>query len=279
MAVRIEAITGKRIVVLKNVAAALKLPIPRKRLPAKFWAETLVNTLWFEKTLFPGWTLALRLLGQQGRIVVAEARVFPAEADRSDPGEWSGCLLGHRATVPEGGLTTTIVRKAKLGTISNHIKQIVSAITERPEQAPRDIDDLLERAKQNGVVPKIASDSDLLNSTLLEGDTVEDHYTFGKEGTLGSFGIPSPHTKMKAGSKRGPKPTKDRIYLQVAAYYVKKLKKRSLKPSKDVAEKFGFTEAVAKSMVRESRRRGFLTPAVHGKRGGELTPLAKSLLG
>jgi hypothetical protein len=50
------------------------------------------------------WVAAYRLLVEEGRLIVAELRVFPAEQDR-DAGSWSGELLGDNAKAPRGGLT------------------------------------------------------------------------------------------------------------------------------------------------------------------------------
>ena len=72
------------------------------------------DALWIETVLDDQWVVAYRLVSQPKGLVVAELRVFPVDDTwrnpHSAPGEWSGCLLGTRATAPEGGLTARLLR-------------------------------------------------------------------------------------------------------------------------------------------------------------------------
>jgi transposase-like protein len=74
----------------------------------------LADSLWIEMPLGAAWTVAYRLVPQQGQPVVAELRVFPTEPDRRAAGEWTGCYTGVRATVPAGGLTAPMLRRIRL---------------------------------------------------------------------------------------------------------------------------------------------------------------------
>jgi hypothetical protein len=69
--------------------------------PEAFWIEAI----------YAGWVAAYRITQQGGRPVVAEMRVFPDEASRARPGEWST----DTAHVPTGGLPARLVRGLKPG--------------------------------------------------------------------------------------------------------------------------------------------------------------------
>lgn len=47
--------------------------------------------------------------------MVVEVRVFPAEGDHPQKGEWSARVLGHRAKAPQGGITAGLLREVKIG--------------------------------------------------------------------------------------------------------------------------------------------------------------------
>ena len=70
---------------------------------------------WIEADLSGGWRVAYRLAAQNGRPIVSEVRVYPAEGG-AQAGGWSGEELGMEATtVPSGGLTATLLREVRLG--------------------------------------------------------------------------------------------------------------------------------------------------------------------
>lgn len=77
----------------------------------------MLNTknLWVVTDLSESWRVAYRIVGQGGRAVVGEVRVYPREGQRFEPGSWSGEWMGARATVPPGGLTASIVHRVRLG--------------------------------------------------------------------------------------------------------------------------------------------------------------------
>src|SRR5262245_56359876 len=73
-------------------------------------AQVLVDNLWVERRLRDGWIAAYRIVAApDASPVVAELRVYPAEADPlHQPGEWAGALRGIHAPVPAGGLTSRL---------------------------------------------------------------------------------------------------------------------------------------------------------------------------
>jgi hypothetical protein len=66
---------------------------------------------WLEVDVGSAWTAAARLAVQNGRVVISELRVFPRDRPGRVPGLWSGEILGRMATVPAGGITSTLLRK------------------------------------------------------------------------------------------------------------------------------------------------------------------------
>src|SRR5437868_4136494 len=60
-----------------------------------------IDNLWYEVPLTEEWMAAYRLVTSGGKAVVAELRIFPAEALPGRPrGEWSGVWRGIHAQVP-----------------------------------------------------------------------------------------------------------------------------------------------------------------------------------
>jgi hypothetical protein len=69
--------------------------------------------LWLEVPLGDEWLAAYRLAaGADGRPVIAELRVFPAEEKRV-PGRWSAERLGASAPIPAGGVTASLLRQVR----------------------------------------------------------------------------------------------------------------------------------------------------------------------
>jgi hypothetical protein len=82
--------------------------------------KTLVNvqnkSLWLEVPIRDGeWAAAYRVLSQGGTPVIGEVRLFPNEPNRPHAGEWSGDLLGPKATAPAGGITHRLLRELRVG--------------------------------------------------------------------------------------------------------------------------------------------------------------------
>ena len=71
---------------------------------------TRVDEAWVEVPLGDAWVAAYFLVLQQGRPVIAEVRIFPAEPQRPGAGQWSGHFLGVDASVPAGGVRSRLLR-------------------------------------------------------------------------------------------------------------------------------------------------------------------------
>ena len=91
--------------------------------------------VWFEVSLLGGWKVAYRLIAQDGQVVVAEVRLFPHEdgTNQEVPGVWSGELLGSRAKVPFGGITSRLLRDIKMG---EHRKSVPVVLKKLRRWAP-----------------------------------------------------------------------------------------------------------------------------------------------
>jgi len=84
--------------------------------PGQRACSVVVDNVWVVHPLDEAWVAAYRLVIQKGAFVVGEVRIYPMESVKSglrlySPGDWSGIWRGLDATVPDGGLTTTLVRK------------------------------------------------------------------------------------------------------------------------------------------------------------------------
>lgn len=82
----------------------------------------LVREVWLKVPISDeeAWIAAYRLVPREGRPVVAEVRVFPAEKGRRKGGCWSVEDLGHEAPVPPGGVPSALLRDVK---IDQHLKE------------------------------------------------------------------------------------------------------------------------------------------------------------
>jgi hypothetical protein len=262
---------GRRVPITKRVAKSLGLTALS---PQAELCEVFVDDLWLQQRLVPGWVVALRLLKQADRLVVSEVRVFPKEEPNSlTIGEWSGALLGKDAACPEGGLTTRLVRRVRLGDIQKSIGAILEEARkqEKRQRDSRSIDDLRDI---------VASKTGRRPDALTHG---EGYSPFSGEGPFGGITSKSP---TKAGARRGRKPVDDIEYIRVAAHYAKRVAARSRHPARDVAARFKLSTAKAGMMIYRARERGFLSrvdPAEgkanqQGVAGGTLMPLAQKLL-
>jgi hypothetical protein len=79
---------------------------------ARRLVEDLDGSLWVHEHLGADWVGAYRLKRDGRRVVVAELRIFPqGDAARDAGGEWSG----EPGLVPAGGLTSRVLRAARVG--------------------------------------------------------------------------------------------------------------------------------------------------------------------
>jgi hypothetical protein len=89
---------------------------------------------WLEVPLGDEWLAAYRLAaGADGRPVVAELRVFPAEKKSAAPGRWSVEQLGASAPVPAGGVTASLLRQVRPDSdLREHFRDIVEENVKLP---------------------------------------------------------------------------------------------------------------------------------------------------
>jgi len=216
-------------------------PIP---IPPIYDAVLDVQDIWLESELPADsrWRVAYRVLLREGRVIVAEVRVFPRETNRVlGPGEWLAEWLGRKAAdVPAGGLSTRDLRSIRLGHDVHSIKAIV--------------DELKASAPQ------------LLDPSFGQ---------FGELGLTAHFGSAA---KPKKATGRG-RPALDAMeYAVLAAAYADAVAAGSRHPIRDVAERCGLTTNKVRSRIHAARARGFLDRGRQGNAGGLLQPVALKIL-
>lgn len=91
-----------------------------------------VPEMWLEAPIDDDWVIAYRLVAQQGRLVIGELRIIPAEPARPDqePGTWSGEFLGLQAgdVVPRGGITSALRNRIRVGLHVDQLAQMVAKL-------------------------------------------------------------------------------------------------------------------------------------------------------
>jgi hypothetical protein len=89
------------LITIKRLHAAARL-VPVKQ-----------DQVWIEAEIGDDWTLAYRVIQQDGVPVIGELRIFPARDDKTrhlPAGEWQG-THATTAPVPRGGISTRLLRK------------------------------------------------------------------------------------------------------------------------------------------------------------------------
>lgn len=204
-----------------------------------------LEDVWVESTIEsePDWIAACRISIQDGRPVIAELRVFPAEADRPEPGQWSAEYLGREASVPVGGLTTRAVRAVRLG------------------YDVRAVDALVARARE--VLPAALSAAGL----------------YGAFGLGDATGTPSIGPRSSTPGARGRPPVPVEAYAQLAASYAALVSAGAKNPVQVLAKRLRLSAAQVRSRLNKARHRfGFLEPGVRGNAGGQLRPQVNAFL-
>jgi hypothetical protein len=112
---------GRALAKLLKIAGD-QLPPPDRHRPD----EVLVKSVWLEMTIGGAWRAAARLGVQEGRLIVAELRVFPREPGRP-PGIWSAEILGSKAAVPPGGLTARLLRQVHLSEVPARAQALLAS--------------------------------------------------------------------------------------------------------------------------------------------------------
>ena len=232
-----------------NLATALGLdsvPMPPANLPhVRVWSA------WLEAPLGDDWCVALQLAVQDGRPVVSELRIFPAErppqlvhvggvvqAFQDAPGEWNGKWLGIHAKVPKRGLSSTIVRQARIPLHAEFFEEI------RQELA-----------------------------------------SSGQDFFSDDFGFPTAGggaARKGRSPKNAPGPGRPALSLEallpIAQHYATAIARGSRRPLQDLARQRGQDIEEIRRRVHQARRRGLLTPTSAGAASGVLTLKARRLL-
>src|SRR5262245_45214255 len=81
----------------------------------------VVEERWIFTPIGIDWVAGFRLVSQDGRPTIGEFRVFPAEKvePRLEPGQWSIEALGVHAKVPEGGITSRLLRRVQFPIVTS----------------------------------------------------------------------------------------------------------------------------------------------------------------
>lgn len=210
-----------------------------------------VTNIWKVTPLSDDWVAATRFVAQAGVLVVGEIRIYPREPrgplGEWPPGEWSGTLTGYRATVPAGGLTTTMARRG-------------TTLAARLREAQQDVEwsrSEVALARQQGRTRR--------------------HDPFSDKGVWGRVGIadpdalaPTPGWRM-AGLVR---------QARAAHIYVQALEAGKRGTVQAVAARLRVPYSQALSIIHLARVNDLLLPKVakQGRPEGRLTPRAKALL-
>jgi transposase-like protein len=83
--------------------------------------------------------------------------------------------------------------------------------------------------------------------------------------------------EFKTDPRPGRRGRPDVFYAELAKQYVDLLAEGST-PTKDLAERLGYSASSIRDLIHQARRRGLLTRASKGLAGGELTENARRLL-
>ena len=217
-----------------------------------------VDNVWISGQLTDDWTVAYRVVPQEGWPVVAEIRIYPAQAAASGhepgerPGRWNGEFLGVQSCVPQGGLTARMLRKElhlgpDLIAAKDVMKWIASA--EYREKFIREVD------RDPG--PGMFAPS---------------------RGVLAQIGFRHPGHRPRKAGKPGRPPTPAILLAYYAREYVQALP--TGRPLAEVASRHRMSVSRVRDLVHRARLQGLLWPLQlkPGRPAGRLTPIAESLL-
>jgi hypothetical protein len=215
---------------------------------------------WWVEKVHEGWTFAYRIAVQDGRPVVAELRVFPAQPkDPAKPkrraGKWAGDVRGFASEVPEGGLSTSLVSRRV-------------AVSPALALALRDARRLRKAIEEVG--EKVAL------RAFHERRPEKDPSTISR-----ALGLTRLEKRGSGRATRGPgRPSiPDRILAEVARDYVAAVAANDRAPGQTVAKKRNLGLAAVRYYLARAREAGLLTQTVRpGKAGGQITRRAARLL-
>jgi hypothetical protein len=108
-------------------------PLGGIRNPTETAGLVRISDSWIEVPLGRAWIVAYRIVNDRGTPVVGELRVFPAEEERPDPGQWSGVVLGTFARVPRGGITSRQLRGIR---VRAYLRDMAAEVARFSKAAP-----------------------------------------------------------------------------------------------------------------------------------------------
>jgi hypothetical protein len=213
--------------------------------------DVTAEQTWVEVPLKPpcaGWAVAARIgLQENGALAISELRIFPREAPmlagetgaHRPPGLWAGEVLGYRAPVPPGGLTSAVLRKIGLKWL---LRFAASRVRGWERQVKEYYGALLKYGQAEGLVFEMPSP------------------TRGHRGR--------PRLYDDAVLLRAARLYVEGLGREDSVHSVRRFVADALKVSPERA----------RDLVKTARARGFLGRSTPGKLGGMLTPQAEALL-
>src|SRR5262245_9480507 len=212
----------------------------------------VVEERWIFTPIGIDWVAGFRLVSQDGRPTIGEFRLLPAEKDepRLEPGQWSIEALGVHAKVPEGGITSRLLRRVKFPMVTSGGAGFLGVALAKPSiRSSRGL------ARQ-GAAPEFWERNDDEESDL-------------------PFKVKRPAATI---ARRGRLPRPNLFYAQLAAEYAALVKGFDRRPVSTIAKRLKLAQAKVRDMISAARKRGFLSRGQQGRPGGELTPAARTLL-
>ena len=175
---------------------------------------------WVAIPFAEGWIAWQRLAARDGRLVVSELRVLPAESGRLPAGEWS-----HQAVVvPSGGISPALIRRVPAGVYA--------------------------------VAPVV---KDWINWTLTELPPQHRAHTHARR-LASELALTSEDVEQKPATKRGRpgrKPSDRAFYKSIAADYRRWSGKA---PARRIADKYNVSRATARTWISTARHKLGLLP-------------------
>jgi hypothetical protein len=247
----------------KSEAKALGLPSIRlSKTDLKDVRYIEDRSKWLELDPQDGWTLFLRVSNQRGHPIISEVRLFPAEARKRRPAEWSGAY-GADTGIPKGGITARQLRAVRLGQFHPLLHRVLA----RWEQE---------------TPSNLKRWNDLRRGAIAKGDEKGEPMTHAEQ----QQGIAAARAKLFPWANPQSLPAKTRgrkgrsvleLARMSAAYEKACLVKRP--PIPEVAKHFHLSYAEARDAIHRARVLGLLTGGGRkGKGGGYLTSTAKTIL-
>jgi hypothetical protein len=230
----------------------------RRRDEKLIGAYASANGDWVVIPFTKGWVAAQRLVVKDGTAIVAELRVYPDETPalvsgvrektRAIAGEWSG----SPASVPAGGLTTTLLRRVPTG---GHVAAPVLADCFR---AWREAGGL--PTQQRAAIPFVKA--------------VADAFAFGDP----PVPEPSGHEDVSVRRRRGREPLADAFLRGVAADYSRLHEAGHRDVAQRLAEERGANRSTVRTWIRLARARRMLGAAPGPGRGPIISRPPASLI-